>query len=125
MSPVAFDTLKFTRRLKQAGIPNEQAEAEVDALSEVFSQVIDTQVATKEDIHRLECGQDASKTELKDDIYQVKEDIHAIKQDMIRLDSKIDGVDARLSAKINLVHWMVGFNLLLTSGILFILLGDS
>lgn len=49
-----FDTLKFARRLKEAGVPEKQAEAEADAIREAFAEALDNQVATKSDIARLE-----------------------------------------------------------------------
>lgn len=54
MATITFDTLKFARRLKEAGVPVEQAEAEAEALAEVFSESLETQLATKADVHRLE-----------------------------------------------------------------------
>jgi hypothetical protein len=36
MTTITFDTLKFANRLKAAGVPPQQAEAEAEALSEVF-----------------------------------------------------------------------------------------
>lgn len=36
MTATAFDTLKFANRLKAAGVPSAQAEAEAEALAEVF-----------------------------------------------------------------------------------------
>lgn len=36
MSAITFDTLKFANRLKSAGVPSAQAEAEAEALAEVF-----------------------------------------------------------------------------------------
>ena len=33
---MTFDTLKFANRLKSAGVPSAQAEAEAEALAEVF-----------------------------------------------------------------------------------------
>lgn len=36
MTTITFDTLKFANRLKAAGVPAQQAEAEAEALSEVF-----------------------------------------------------------------------------------------
>ena len=54
MSITTFGTLKFARRLKDAGVPEKQAEAEAEAIREAFSEALDTQVATKADIARLE-----------------------------------------------------------------------
>ena len=36
MAIVTFDTLKFVRTLKAAGIPDKQAEAEAEAISEAL-----------------------------------------------------------------------------------------
>jgi hypothetical protein len=36
MTAITFDTLKFANKLKAAGVPAQQAEAEAEALSDVF-----------------------------------------------------------------------------------------
>ena len=130
MSNIAFDTLEFTETLKAAGVPDAQARAEVKAIGAAFGQVLNAQVATKEDLHevKVELKDDISevKAELKDDISEVKaelkDDIHGLKEEIIKLDNKIDTVaqetraeirliDMRLSGKINLIHWMLAVNL--------------
>ena len=55
MSAMTFDTLKFANRLKSAGVPSAQAEAEAEALAEVFDANL-KELATREDIKRLETG---------------------------------------------------------------------
>ncbi|MCC2667112.1 MAG: hypothetical protein K0R24_2286 [Gammaproteobacteria bacterium] len=47
---VSFDTLAYARKLKEAGIPEKQAEAQSAALSEIF----DYQAATKKDLQDAE-----------------------------------------------------------------------
>lgn len=47
---LAFDTLQYAKRLKQAGFTEEQAEVQAEALREL----IDDRLATKEDIKGLE-----------------------------------------------------------------------
>lgn len=49
MATLTFDTLKFANKLKAAGVPPEQAEAEAAALSEVL-EVNLKELATKEDL---------------------------------------------------------------------------
>jgi len=49
MSTLTFDTLKFANRLKTAGVPSVQAEAEAEALSEVFETNL-SELATNKDI---------------------------------------------------------------------------
>lgn len=51
MAAVTFDTLKFARRLKDAGVPPMQAEAEASALAEALG---DVDIATKRDLKELE-----------------------------------------------------------------------
>jgi hypothetical protein len=52
MTAITFDTLKFANKLKLAGVPDKQAEAEAEALSEVL-EINLKELATKQDI-RLE-----------------------------------------------------------------------
>ncbi|BBL72019.1 DUF1640 domain-containing protein [Methylogaea oryzae] len=51
MATIAFDTLKFAKRLKDAGILPAQAEAEAEALAEVL-EVNLKDLVTKEDLGR-------------------------------------------------------------------------
>ena len=46
MSAITFDTLKFANRLKAAGVPDKQAEAEAEALAEVFESNLRELVTT-------------------------------------------------------------------------------
>jgi hypothetical protein len=48
--PIPFDTIRYTRRLSAAGIPQEQAEAHASALAEVLK---DTPVAVDSDMALL------------------------------------------------------------------------
>ena len=54
MSSITFDTLKFARKLKAAGVPEGQAEAEAEALAEAFVEALESQLATKGDIAKIE-----------------------------------------------------------------------
>ncbi len=54
MAAITFDTLRFARRLKEAGVSEAQAEAEAEALAEAFSDALESQLATRSDIARLE-----------------------------------------------------------------------
>jgi hypothetical protein len=51
MVAVTFDTLKFANTLKAAGVPDKQAEAEAEALSEVL-EVNFKDLVTKTDLSR-------------------------------------------------------------------------
>ena len=54
MTTITFDTLKFARRLQQAGVSEKQATAEAEAINEAFSEALNTQVATRQDINKFE-----------------------------------------------------------------------
>jgi len=54
MTTITFDTLKFVERLKSAGISEEQAKAEVEALTEALNETIAVrELATKLDLENL------------------------------------------------------------------------
>ena len=53
MATITFDTLKFANKLKSAGVVSEHAEAEAEALAELF-EINLKEVATEEDIKHLE-----------------------------------------------------------------------
>ena len=44
MAAIAFDTLKFARRLKEVGVPEAQAEAQAELMAEAFDFNLNTQV---------------------------------------------------------------------------------
>lgn len=44
MSSLAFDSLKFARRLKEAGVPEAQAEAQAELMAETFGYYVDNLV---------------------------------------------------------------------------------
>jgi hypothetical protein len=47
MATITFDTLKFTRRLRESGLPEQQAEAIADAFRDAQSEA---DLATRQDI---------------------------------------------------------------------------
>jgi len=97
MSTLTFDTLKFANRLKTAGVPAVQAEAEADALSEVLETNLG-ELATKEDL---------------------RHEISDLRKDM---DARFVGVDAKLEKmKFELLKWMIGL-LVAQTGLLLALL---
>ena len=54
MATVTFDTLKYSKRLVEAGYTQQQAEAAAEVQKEVLNETLDSTLATKEDIRRLE-----------------------------------------------------------------------
>ena len=78
MTTIAFDTLAYSKKLKDAGFSEQQAEAQALALAAVLKET-SGEIATKQDIDRLN-----------------------------------DKVEARFK----LLQWMLGFNLALSTAIL-------
>jgi hypothetical protein len=83
---MSFDTLSYARRLKQAGLPEAQAEAIADATRELVVQ----DVATKADIAAL-------RAELKADIATLRSDMAALEQ---RLTALIETQALRLTIRL-------------------------
>jgi len=63
-SAITFDTLAYVKKLKAAGVPEKQAEAQ----AETFAEIIEDRIATKQDLKELELA-------LKQDIAKVKVEI--------------------------------------------------
>ncbi len=54
MAAITFDTHEFVKKLKAAGFSESQAEAVAEAQRDSLAQALDSQLATKTDISRLE-----------------------------------------------------------------------
>lgn len=79
MAAITFDTLKYANKLKSAGVPDKQAEAEAEALSEAL-EVNLKELVTKEYLN------------------------HELRDLEHRLDAKFERIDGEL--KLN--RWMLG-----------------
>jgi len=54
MATITFDTLKISKRLREAGYTEQQAEAFAEVQKDTIAEAMDTTLATKDDIRRLE-----------------------------------------------------------------------
>jgi len=110
MSAIGFDTLKFARKLKEAGVPNEQAEAQAEVLGEAFLYNLD-QIVTRDYMDpRLE------KIEAR--MYGIDARLDGIDARLNGIDACLDGIETRLNTvdqrfvrmdgQFRLVHWMLG-----------------
>jgi len=68
----AFDTLAFAKKLRGAGYTDAQAEALAEAQVEVFQRMLESTLATKDDIKEVKAEIEA----LKAEIGQVKTELH-------------------------------------------------
>jgi hypothetical protein len=97
MSAMAFDTLKTSKDLTAAGFEPAQAEA----LANVIATSLTSGVATREDVAKLDGKIDSA---------------------VSRLDGKIESVRAELKGDIQLLKWMTGASIGLTTAVLLRLL---
>lgn len=72
MTALTFDTLRYTEQLRAAGVPEQQAKAEAEALRDALSQALDTTLATKADVA-------SAKNELKADIAKLDKEMAVLK----------------------------------------------
>jgi hypothetical protein len=79
-----FDTLAFAKKLRDAGYTETQAEALVEAQSSVFREMLDSTLATKDDLRQM-----------RDEIVgEIREEMDARFQ---RVDERFMGIDARFN----------------------------
>ncbi|MBF0179809.1 MAG: DUF1640 domain-containing protein [Magnetococcales bacterium] len=124
MSGLAFDTLKYTKRLREVGVPEPQAEVQAELLAEALAD----RLASKEDLTRVEKQLDAkiesTKAELQRDIKELDAKIESTKAELQRdikeLDAKIAStktelqrdianVEAKIEAsKADTIKWTAG-----------------
>lgn len=101
---MAFDTLSYARRLKQAGMPEAQAEA----VAEATRDAITADAATKADIDRvrvdLERLEAATKAEFADVMHEIAALRTALKNDIAALDARttaaMDSLGLRLTIRL-------------------------
>jgi hypothetical protein len=74
MATVTFDTLKFANRLKAAGVPEKQAEAEAEVLAEVLAVSL-KELATKGDLKLLEASLRQQMAEMRQQMAEMKTDL--------------------------------------------------
>ena len=103
MSAIGFDTLKFARKLKEAGVPDKQAEAQAEVLGEAFLYNLD-EIVTRD--------------YLDSRLAPVNARLDGIDARMDSMDARFDGIDAHLNridqrfieidGKFRLIYWMLG-----------------
>jgi hypothetical protein len=76
MTAIAFNTLLYANKLKAAGVPEKQAEAQAGALAEILEDAI----ATKRDIKELEVS---LKRDIKEIDSSLRKEMQIMKKDII------------------------------------------
>ena len=103
-APTPFDTHHFVKRMTEAGMPLEQAEA----LADEQGALVNTHFATKQDTGELKIGLAG----VTHDVGELKHDVGELKHDVGELKIGLAVVQAELA----MVKWMVsgvGFGMVL------------
>ena len=100
-TPIKFDTLEYARRLAEAGIPPDQADAHAQALSDALATA---SVAPAELV--------LVRSELLARMDMLKSEVYAR---MDRLKVEIDARFDQLNAKFKVVYWLTGLSLVMSA----------
>ena len=97
MTALAFDTLKAAKALREAGFEEAQAEAVVSTVSSAINE----NVASKDDLARVEATLENKieqvRTELKNDIEALRSDMNARFESV---DARFESLEQRMTLKL-------------------------
>ncbi len=102
--PAAIDTLKFSKRLTEAGMAPAQAEAIAEAVSEGMAEGL----ATKQDLTMLGQGIHHEMAELRTELGQLRSEM-ATKQELSALQVEMAKMEARI------IRWNIGAIIAMTA----------
>ncbi|MEH6584252.1 MAG: hypothetical protein V7754_20135 [Halioglobus sp.] len=115
MAAIAFDTLKFARRLIAAGVPEKQAETQAELMAEAFVYNMDS-VVTK-DYLDARFGEQEARIAAQFTQQDARIDARFSEQDakfearFTGIESRFVGIDlqfAKIKGDFRLVYWMLG-----------------
>ncbi len=120
MTAVTFDTFKYIKTLENAGVPRQQAEAQVTAQQESLAEALEAQA--KNTVSKEETI--SFKSELKADISslrsELKSDISSLRSE---LKTDIAGIRVEIeTVRSDLIKWMFGGFLTIISMLVAILI---
>lgn len=94
----AFDTLAFAKKLKSAGYSEAQAEALAEAQGEVFREMLNSTLATKDDLRELATKEEIGKLDQRID--QLDQRVDQLDQRVGHLEVRIDGVVNQITVRL-------------------------
>ncbi len=100
MGLIAFDTLAYARRLKDAGVSAQQAEAMSEAQAESLEALLENRLATKDDVHELMVGIGATRSELKEEITGVRGEMAFLRTELKEEIAEVRGEMASLRTEL-------------------------
>ena len=119
--PIQFDTLKYAKRLTEAGIPPDHAEAQAQALSDVLADTIVVPgdlVLLKADLlsriellrQELTASIELLRQETLAKFELARRELDALEQ---RFNAKLEALEQRINGKFKTLHWVLGAMLVL------------
>ena len=100
MNATAFDTLKFTEELTDAGVPKKQAKAQTNLMAKVMGDL-----TTKQDLKNVKTELKAEMTKLRAEMTELRAESGSVKTElkaeMTELRAEIGSVKTELGAKID------------------------
>ncbi|MEV4782290.1 hypothetical protein [Burkholderia sp. LMU1-1-1.1] len=114
--PIKFDTLEYARRLVEAGIPADQADAHAQALSDALATASVTPAELMLVRSELLARMDTLKSEVYARMDRLKVEIDArFDQLKVEIDARFDQlkieIDARFESKLRPLRWLLGIAL--------------
>ncbi|USX26874.1 hypothetical protein NHH73_00830 [Oxalobacteraceae bacterium OTU3CINTB1] len=125
--PIKFDTLEYARRLAEAGIPADQADAHAQALSEALATasvtpaelvLVKSELLARMDMLKTEvyARMDRLKVEIDARIDQLKVEIDArIDQLKVEIDARLDRFEALTNIRFKVLYWLTGLSLVMSA----------
>jgi len=92
MASITFDTLEYAKRLKDADVPEKQAEMEARVLREVLDERDRALAALQAQVQALsaEAKRDTSYMANKTDVLGIKTEVLGVKAELLKTDAKVD-----------------------------------
>ena len=113
--PIKFDTLEYARRLAEAGIPADQADAHAQALSEALATASVTPAELVLVRSELLARMDMLKTEVYARMDRLKVEIDArIDQLKVEIDARLDRFEALTNIRFKVLYWLTGLSLVMS-----------
>jgi polyhydroxyalkanoate synthesis regulator phasin len=110
--PIKFDTLGYARKLREAGVPQTQAEAQAQALHEALSEG----TVTPGDMLMLKSDLIARLEMVKHDVDNLKREVEILRHDVdiLKQDVQVLKQDVHiLKRKVSVLSWLVGLSLVM------------
>ena len=100
-----LDTLQMRRRMREAGFPEEQA----NAVTEGIANIVAGELATKEDLRELRTEMLDKFAEVRGEIAEVKSEIAGLRRELAGLRGELADLKVSIADfKTSIVKWVVG-----------------